>query len=244
METNDVNVHVTLDTFIGQQNIIENLKISIAAAKMRKETLGHILLSGSKGSGKSALAYAVADELNVNISISSFNEIRTPSDLAAVLTSLNEGDVLIVENFDAITPECAELFYSAMKMFCMNVVVGKGPSARNIRLDLPSFTLIAIMDIKRSVIPKLMDCFFLNIALMGYSTDELIQLAKRWSLLNNTDITDEAAKIIALYADGSNRRLTNVLKRARDFATIINNGTINLDVADKTINAMLSSDFV
>ena len=147
---------VTLDTFIGQSKTIEALKVSIAAAKMREETLGHVLLSGPRGSGKCTLAISIADELGSTMHISSFNAIRNASDLAAILTNLEVGDILVIENFDAIRQDCVELLCTAMESFCMDIIIGKGPTARSIRLDLPAFTLIGIMDVKRKLPEKLL----------------------------------------------------------------------------------------
>ena len=234
---------VTLDTFIGQTKIIETLKITICAAKMREETLGHILLSGPRGCGKGTLVIAIAAELDVPIRISSFNAIRNASDLAAILTNLAEGDILVIENFDAIRQDCVELLCTAMESFCMDIIIGKGPTARSIRLDLPAFTLIGVMDVKRKLPEKLLSCFSICASLTDYSTHELIQLAQKWCFVQSTEITDSALEKIALYADGSNRKLTNTLKRARDFATITNNGVISPEIADKTINSLSDNNF-
>lgn len=234
---------VTLDTFIGQSKISETLKVSISAAKIRKETLGHILLSGPRGSGKGTLVNAIAAELDTSIHISSFNAIRNASDFAAILTNLSEGNILVIENFDAIRQDCVELLCTAMESFCMDIIIGKGPTARSIRLDLPAFTLIGVMDVKRKLPEKLLSCFSICASLTDYSTHELIQLAQKWCAMQSTEITGSALEKIALYADGSNRKLTNTLKRARDFAIITNNGVISPEIADKTINSLSDNDF-
>lgn len=238
-----MNERVTLDTFIGQTKTTETLKISISAAKIRKETLGHILLSGPRGSGKGTLVNAIAAELDTSIHISSFNAIRNASDFAAILTNLSEGDILVIENFDAIRQDCVELLCTAMESFCMDIIIGKGPTARSIRLDLPAFTLIGVMDVKRKLPEKLLGCFSICASLTDYSTHELIQLAQKWCAMQSTEITGSALEKIALYADGSNRKLTNTLKRARDFAIITNNGVISPEIADKTINSLSDNDF-
>lgn len=234
---------ITLDKFVGQSKTIENLKISIAAAKMRQETLGHILLSGPRGCGKDTLVNAIAEELGVPVHITSFNAIRNASDFAAILTNLSEGDILVIENFDAIRQDCVELLCTAMESFCMDIIIGKGPTARSIRLDLPAFTLIGVMDVKRKLPEKLLSCFSICASLTDYSTHELIQLAQKWCFVQSTEITDSALEKIALYADGSNRKLMNTLKRARDFSIITNNGVISPEIADKTINSLSDNDF-
>lgn len=234
---------VTLDTFIGQSQIIETLRVSIAAAKMHEEALGHILLSGPRGCGKETLVNAIAEELGVPVHISSFNAIRSTSDLAAILTNLTEGNILVLENFDAIRQDCIELLCAAMESFCMDIIIGKGPAARSIRLDLPAFTLIGVMDTKRKLPEKLKSCFSVCSSFSDYSTQELIQIAKKWCTIHSLEITADALEKVSLYANGSNRKLTNTLKRARDFAVITNNGIISSKVIDKTIDSFSDSDF-
>lgn len=243
MEIHESMKYITLDTFIGQTPIIETLKVSIAAAKMRNEILGHILLCGPRGCGKDTLIDAIADELGVCKRVSSFNAIRNVSDLAMTLTNLEEGNILVIENFDAIRQDCIELLCTAMEDFYIDIIIGKGPAARSIRLDLPVFTLVGIMDTQIKLPEKLLSCFSVCTILSDYATDELIQLARKWCVLNSANITDDAAKRIALYADGSNRKLTNALKRARDFASVINNGVINVDIADKTVESLQTNAF-
>lgn len=243
MDNFETNERITLDTFIGQTKITETLKISISAAKIRKESFGHILLSGPRGCGKKTLINAIAEELGVPVHVSSFNAIRSASDLAAILTNLTEGNILVLENFDAIRQDCIELLCAAMENFCLDIIIGKGPTARNIRIDLPAFTLIGVMDIKRKLPKKLMSCFSVCSSFSDYSTQELIQLASKWCSVHSLRFTDDALEKISLYANGSNRKLTNTLKRARDFAVITNNGVICSEVADKTIDSFSDSDF-
>lgn len=243
MDNFATNGRITLDTFIGQTKITETLKDSISAAKMREEALGHILLSGPRGCGKDTLVNAIAEDLCVPVHVSSFNAIRSASDLAAILTNLTEGNILVLESFDAIRQDCIELLCEAMENFCINIIIGKGPTARSIRIDLPAFTLIGVMDVKMNISEKLRGCFPICLSFSDYSTQELIQLATKWCSVNSLKFTDDALETITLYANGSNRKLTNALKRARDFAVITNNGIINSEVADKTIDSFSDSDF-
>lgn len=235
---------ITLDEVIGQKNAIEMLKISIAAAKHRKEILGHILLIGPKGCGKKTVAYAVGNEYSVNIRTVSSNEVSNQGELAALLTSLCDGDIIIIKDFDTINQKCIDLLCEAMSDFKLDVIVGKGSTAREIRVDLPKFTLIGIADKKQAIPLKLKHCFHHDILFSAYSEEELVQLAKKWCESYRVNITSEAAEKIALYANGSNKKLAYTLKRARDFATIINNLTINDEVADKTIRSLFDNELI
>lgn len=244
MDNFETNERITVDTFIGQTKITETLKISISAAKMRKEALGHILLSGPRGCGKDTLVNAIAEELGVPMHITSFNAIRNASDFAAILNNLSKGDILVIENFDAIKQDCVELLCTAMESFCIDIIIGKGPAARSVRLDLPAFTLIGVMDIKRKLPEKLLSCFSVCSSFSDYSVQELMQLATKWCSFHSLKVTDDALEKISLYANGSNRKLTNILKRARDFAVITNNGIISPEVADKTICSLSDNDLI
>lgn len=236
--------NVTLDNFIGQQSITESLKVTIAASKMRNEILGHMLFVGPRGSGKNTLINAIVNEINTTMRISSFNAIRNASDLAAILTNLESDSILVIENFDAIKQDCAELLCTAMEDCCMDIIIGKGPTARSVRLDLTPFILIGVMDVNSKVPDNLLSCFSACYYLSDYSTDELIQLSKKWCLFNKMEITADAAEKVAVYAEGSNRKLSNTLKRARDFASVINGGIIDYDIADKAIDSLVVEDMI
>lgn len=238
---NENDVVTTLDSFIGQQSLIDTLKVCIAAAKLRNESLGHILLTGPSGSGKSTLAEAIAAELNTNIKVISFNVIKRESDLVAILTSIGEGEVLFAENFGSIRNDCVEILYTALDSFCMDLVIGKGPTARSVRLDLPAFTFIATMDEPCRLPAKLVDCFLVNWKMESYTVAESVVLAMRCADQMSVKITDEAAEYLAAYSKGSYRKLKSVLKRARDFATIRGNGIIDMTIAQNTI-ALLTID--
>ena len=209
---------------------------------MRKSLLGHILLIGPSGSGKKTLARAIGYELKTSVRLVTLNELHSPGAVCAVLTSIHDGDVLIIENFDMIQPECLELLYTAMKNFSLEFNIGKGTAARQFQLDLPPFTLIAISDKNKSVPTKIKECFYLNISLSNYTTDELIQLAKKWCDFNGVDIINNASEKLSIYADGSNKKLVYALKRARDFSMVINNKVIDLCVAEKTVDSLVNND--
>lgn len=225
----------TLDSFIGQQNFIETMKVSITSAKMRGEHLSHILLIGPRGSGKSTLAKAIANELGADTKVISLNALREPSDLVSILTRLTEGDVVLAENFDCIKPTHADVLTSAMDNFYVDIVLGRGASARDIRLPLPRFTVIATMDTEKKIPSKIRDCFAITWKMNDYSVAELKELTLRFAQSHGVTIDDDAADKIANGVNGSYRKLTNVLKRARDFALIKSNGVINVEILDQTI---------
>lgn len=151
---------------------------------MRNEILGHMLFVGPRGSGKNTLINAIVNEINTTMRISSFNAIRNVSDLAATLTNLESDSILVIENFDAIKHDCAELLCTAMEDCCIDIIIGKGPTARSVRLDLPPFILIGVMDVNSKVPDNLLSCFSACYYLSDYSTDELVQLSKKWCLFN------------------------------------------------------------
>ncbi len=173
---------VTLDSFIGQKKLIETLKISIAAAKMRAEPMGHILLKGPRESGKSTIAHAIAEEIGNGIKTVSAKTIQSLSDLAAVLTNLNTGEVLILENLEAINHTCIDFLSDAMDSFVMETTIGKGPSSRTVRLDLNKFILIAITDTATQLPETLRKRFYINATLIDYLESDLVLLAKNGAL--------------------------------------------------------------
>ena len=229
---------MVLDDIIGQQKFIETIKVSIAASRMRGEILPHILLIGPRGSGKSTLVKAIANEIGVNIRIVSFSALRTPSDLESMLTCISDGDIVFIENFDSVKQSYADILTPAMDSFSMDIVLGKGASARNIHLDLPRFTVIATMDSEKKIPNKLRACFSICWRMLDYTKDELQELSKKFALDSNVEITDEAVIEVANQAEGSYRKLTTIMKRSRDFSMIKGKGIIDLDIVRQVFETL------
>ena len=227
-----------MDDIIGQQKFIETIKVSIAASRMRGEILPHILLIGPRGSGKSTLVKAIANEIGVNIRIVSFSALRTPSDLESMLTCISDGDIVFIENFDSVKQSYADILTPAMDSFSMDIVLGKGASARNIHLGLPRFTVIATMDSEKKIPNKLRACFSICWRMLDYTKDELQELSKRFALDSNVEITDEAVIEVANQAEGSYRKLTTIMKRSRDFSMIKGKGIIDLDIVRQVFETL------
>ena len=229
--------HKALDDIIGQQKFVETIKVSIGASRMRGEILP-ILLVGPRGSGKSTLVKAIANEIGVNIQTVSFSTLRTPSDLEPILTRISEGDIVFIENFYIVKQSHADILTPAMDSFSMDIVIGKGASARNIHLDLPHFTVIATMDSEKKIPSKLRGCFSIYWRMLDYTKDELLELSKKFALDSNVEITDEAVAEVASRAEGSYRKLTTIMKRSRDFSMIKGNGVIDLDIVKQVFETL------
>lgn len=227
-----------LEDYIGQEKAKENLKIYIDAAVMRNETLDHVLLYGPPGLGKTTLAGIIANEMGVNIRVTSGPAIEKQGDLAALLTNLNEGDVLFIDEIHRLSRSIEEVLYPAMEDNAIDIIIGKGPSARSIRLDLPKFTLVGATTRAGQLSAPLRDRFGVILRLELYSPEELSSIVCRSAGILDIDIDDEGAIEIASRSRGTPRIANRLLKRARDFAQVMGNGTITLENARLALDRM------
>ena len=228
----------TLREYIGQEKAKGNLEVFIQAAKMRGEPLDHVLLHGPPGLGKTTLAGIIAQEMGVNIRITSGPAIEKPGDLAALLTNLNEGDILFVDEIHRLNRSVEEILYPAMEDYALDIIVGKGPSANSIRLDLPRFTLIGATTRAGQLSAPLRDRFGVTLRLELYTPEELSQIITRSAAILNVDIVPEGAYEIARRSRGTPRIANRMLRRVRDFAQVKADGVITKDVADQALCAL------
>ena len=224
-----------LDEYIGQQKVKENLKIYIEAAKARKEALDHVLLYGPPGLGKTTLANIIANEMDVNIHVTSGPAIEKQGDLAAILTNLGEHDVLFIDEIHRLSHSVEEILYPAMEDYAVDIILGKGPSARSIRLDLPKFTLVGATTKAGNMTNPLRDRFGVISRLELYNKQELTTIVKRSASILGVSIDEEGAGEIASRSRGTPRIANRLLKRVRDFAQIMSDGIITKDIADKAL---------
>lgn len=224
-----------LDEYIGQTKVKENLKIYIEAARERKEALDHVLLYGPPGLGKTTLANIIANEMDVNIHITSGPAIEKQGDLAAILTNLSEHDVLFIDEIHRLSHTVEEILYPAMEDYAVDIILGKGPSARSIRLDLPKFTLVGATTKAGSMTGPLRDRFGVISRLELYTKEDLVTIVKRSAGILGVKIDEEGALEIASRSRGTPRIANRLLKRVRDFAQIMSNGVITGEIADKAL---------
>ena len=224
--------------YIGQEKAKENLSIFINAAKLRNEPLDHVLLHGPPGLGKTTLAAVIANEMNVNMRITSGPAIEKPGDLVALLTNLNEGDILFVDEIHRLNRAYEEILYPAMEDYAIDIIIGKGPSANSIHLDLPRFTLIGATTRSGQLTAPLRDRFGVTLRLELYTPEELKKIVVRSAGILNVDIENEGAWEIASRSRGTPRIANRMLRRVRDFAQVKSNGVITKQVADQALSSM------
>ena len=228
----------TLKEYIGQEKAKNNLAIFIEAARKREEALDHVLLHGPPGLAKTTLAGIIAQEMGVNIRITSGPAIEKPGDLAALLTNLNEGDILFVDEIHRLNRSVEEILYPAMEDYVLDTIVGKGPSANSIRLDLPKFTLIGATTRAGQLSAPLRDRFGVTLRLELYTAEELSEIVTRSAGILNVDIDPEGSYEIARRSRGTPRLANRILKRVRDFAQVRYDGRISGEVARTALDLM------
>ncbi|HBH92252.1 MAG TPA: Holliday junction branch migration DNA helicase RuvB [Bacteroides sp.] len=227
-----------LEEYIGQERVKSNLKVYIEAARNRKDVLDHVLLYGPPGLGKTTLASIISNEMGTNLKVTSGPAIEKPGEMAAILNNLNEGDVLFVDEIHRLNRQVEEVLYPAMEDFAIDIVIGKGASARSIRLDLPHFTLVGATTRAGLLTAPLRDRFGVVSHLEFYTTEELERIIRRSAQVLGVEIDEEGAHELARRSRGTPRLANRMLKRVRDFAQVRYDGRITREVADYALNLM------
>lgn len=228
----------TLDNYVGQENIKENISLAIKAAKKRNEALEHCILYGPPGLGKTTLANIIAKEMNANIITTSGPTIEKVGDIAAILTNLSEKDVIFIDEIHRLNRAVEETLYSALEDFALDIIVGQGPGARTIRIDLPHFTLIGATTRMGLLTSPLRDRFGITLRLDFYTTEDLSRIIKRSAAILSIEIDDKSSYLIAKRSRGTPRIANKILRRVRDFATVSNDDIIDVQAVEHTLSIL------